>query len=285
MTLTNTGSGGADLLTQKSLAADMVDIRGLTRGFGEVTAVAGVDLGIRKGEIFGLLGPNGAGKSTLIKLLTTLLPPSSGTATVAGFDIRRDPARVREVIAYVPQLVSADGGLTAEENLRLFARLHGIPRKEIGPRIQEALSFVGLLEAAKRAARTYSGGMVRRLEIAIALIHRPKILFLDEPTVGLDPIARQLVWKQVQRLVRELGATILLTTHFMEEADALCDRIAIMNRGKVSAVGTSAELKAGTGISGATLDDVFAAHSLAEAESSGGLREVAKSRRSLARLG
>jgi ABC-2 type transport system ATP-binding protein len=265
--------------------AAVVVTRGLVRRFGELAAVDGVDLTIGQGEIFGLLGPNGAGKSTLIKLLTTLLPPSAGTATVAGFDIKRDSRRVRASIGYVPQLVSADGSLTAEENLRLFARLHGVPGREIKARMQEALAFVGLSDVAKRPARGYSGGMIRRLEIALALIHQPRVLFLDEPTVGLDPVARQAVWKQVKRLVSERGATILLTTHFMEEADELCDRVAIMARGRISAVGTPSELKARLGTPDATLDDVFAAHSQAEVGSSRGLRDVAKSRRSIARLG
>jgi ABC-2 type transport system ATP-binding protein len=265
----------------------IIELQGLTRRFGDLTAVDGVNLSIAAGEIFGLLGPNGAGKTTVIKMLTTLLPPSAGTARVAGFDIRRQEARVRGQIAYVPQLVSADGALTAAENLRLFAKLYGVPRREIGPRVSDALKFVGLEAAADRVVRGYSGGMVRRLEIALALIHRPRVLFLDEPTVGLDPLARQAVWQQVRLLVKEFGVTILLTTHFMEEADSLCNRVAIMNRGRITATGSPAELKHTLSDSAATLDDVFAYYSGEQLETGGegGFRELSKSRRNLARLG
>jgi ABC-2 type transport system ATP-binding protein len=264
---------------------NIIELNGLTRRFGDLTAVNGVNLSIGAGEIFGLLGPNGAGKTTVIKMLTTLLPPTAGSAQVAGIDIQRKPAQVRAQIAYVPQLVSADGGLTAVENLRLFAKLYGVPRREIGARVNDVLKFVGLEEAAHRVVRGYSGGMVRRLEIALALIHRPRVLFLDEPTVGLDPVARQTVWQQVRLLVREFGMTILLTTHFMEEADNLCDRVAIMNRGQVTAIGTPTELKAAIGRLDATLDDVFAHYSGGQLETSVSFRELSKNRRNLARLG
>jgi len=264
---------------------NIVELNGLTRRFGDLTAVSGVNLFIPAGEIFGLLGPNGAGKTTVIKMLTTLLPPSAGAARVAGFDIQRQPARVRAEIAYVPQLVSADGGLTAVENLRLFAKLYGVPRREIGSRVSDALRFVGLEESAHRVVRGYSGGMVRRLEIALALIHRPRVLFLDEPTVGLDPLARQAVWQQVRQLVAEFGMTILLTTHFMEEADSLCDRVAIMNRGCVTAIGSPAELKTALGTPNATLDDVFARYSGEQLQNDGDFREISRTRRSIARLG
>ncbi len=263
----------------------IIETRGLTRRFGDVTAVDAVDLSISTGEIFGLLGPNGAGKTTMIKMLTTLLPPTTGTALVAGFDIERESARVRGAIAYVPQLVSADGSLTAYENLLLFARLYGVPRKEREQRINEALEFVGLLESAHRVVRGYSGGMVRRLEIALALIHRPRLLFLDEPTVGLDPLARQSVWQHVRLLAEQYGMTVLLTTHFMEEADTLCGRVAIMNRGRVTAIGTPAALKLGIGVAEATLDHVFAHYSGAQLESEGNFHELTRTRRTLARLG
>jgi ABC-2 type transport system ATP-binding protein len=262
----------------------IIELKGLTRHFFDLTAVDGVDLTIEEGEVFGLLGPNGAGKTTVIKMLTTLLPPSGGTAQVAGYDIERQPARVREEIAYVPQLVSADGGLTASENLRLFAKLYGVPRREIGPRVSDALKFVGLEESADRVVRGYSGGMVRRLEIALALIHRPRVLFLDEPTVGLDPAARQTVWHQVRQLVQEFGMTILLTTHFMEEADNLCDRVAIMNRGRVTTIGSPQELKTALGTPKATLDDVFMHYSGEQFEAGGDFGEISRTRRSIARL-
>ena len=263
----------------------ILELNGLTRRYGDLTAVNGVNLSIQRGEIFGLLGPNGAGKTTVIKMLTTLLPPSAGTALVAGFDIRKHSARVRGEIANVPQLVSADAGLTASENLRLFAKLYGVPRREIATRVQDALKFVGLEESADRVVRGYSGGMVRRLEIALALIHRPRVLFLDEPTVGLDPLARQTVWTQIRQLVQTFGMTILLTTHFMEEADSLCDRVAIMNRGEVTATGTPQELKDTLDRPDATLDDVFAHYSGEQLQNESNFREISRSRRSIARLG
>jgi ABC-2 type transport system ATP-binding protein len=244
-----------------------------------------VDLAINAGEIFGLLGPNGAGKTTMIKMLTTLLPSTAGTASVAGFDIQREPAKVRAAIAYVPQLVSADGALTAYENLLLFSRLYGVPRGERDKRIGDALEFVGLRESANRVVRGYSGGMVRRLEIALALIHRPRLVFMDEPTVGLDPLARQSVWQHVRLLAEEFGMTVLLTTHFMEEADSLCGRVAIMNRGRVTASGTTADLKLGIGVPDATLDDVFARYSGEQLESEGNFLELTRTRRTIARLG
>jgi ABC-2 type transport system ATP-binding protein len=264
---------------------NIIELIGLTRRFGSLTAVDGVNLSIQAGEIFGLLGPNGAGKTTIIKMLTTLLPPSTGTAMVAGFDVQRDAARVRAAIAYVPQLVSADGGLTGYENLRLFAKLYGVPRSEIRSRVDDALEFVGLEESAHRVVRGYSGGMVRRLEIASALIHRPRVLFLDEPTVGLDPLARQAVWQQVQELVNQFGMTILLTTHFLEEADNLCDRVAIMNHGRISATGSPKDLKAAIGVPEGSLEDVFAHYAGEHIETGGNLRDISRLRRSAVRLG
>jgi ABC-2 type transport system ATP-binding protein len=260
---------------------------GLTRRFGDLTAVDGLNLAVAEGEVFGLLGPNGAGKSTVIKMLTTLLPPTAGTAEVAGFDIRRQPARVRAAIGYVPQLISVDGALTGYENLLFFAKLYGVPRRVRRNRIAEALNFAGLAEATGRQVRGYSGGMVRRLELAMAMLHRPRVLFLDEPTVGLDPVARQAVWGQVRLLAREYGMTIFLTTHFMDEADVLCGRVAILNLGRMAALGSPAELKQSIGQADATLDNVFAhytGHPL-EIEHDGNYRDISQTRRNLARLG
>ena len=259
----------------------------LTRQFGNLTAVDNLSLAVAEGEVFGLLGPNGAGKTTVIKMLTTLLPPSAGTARIAGFDIRRQPARVRASIGYVPQLVSVDGALSGYENLLFFAKLYGVPRTLRKSRIEGALNFAELQEAAGREVRCYSGGMVRRLELAMAMLHRPKLLFLDEPTIGLDPVARQAVWRQVQLLAQEYGVTVLLTTHFMDEADFLCGRLAILNLGRLAALGSPAELKQSIGRPGATLDEVFAhftGHSL-EIEHDGNYRKISQARRNLARLG
>ena len=263
----------------------ILETRSLTRRFGDLTAVDQLNLTVETGEVFGLLGPNGAGKTTVIKMLTTLLPPTSGHALVAGFDIERQPAQVRASIGYVPQLVSVDGTLTGYENLLIFAKLYGVPRGERRGRIDEALAFVGLREAAGRQVRHYSGGMVRRLEIAMAMIPRPRVLFLDEPTVGLDPLARQAVWQHVRLLVQEYGVTILLTTHFMEEADTLCGRVAIMNLGRVAATGSPAELKSSISRPGVTLDDVFAHYTGNQLDIGGNFRDVSRTRRHAARLG
>jgi len=265
----------------------MVETSGLTRRFGRLTAVDGLNLAVAPGEIFGLLGPNGAGKTTVIKMLTTLLPPTAGTAVVAGYDVRRQPARVRASIGYVPQLISVDGALSGYENLLIFAKLYGVPRAVRRGRIADALDFAGLSEAARREVRGYSGGMVRRLELAMAMLHRPKVLFLDEPTVGLDPVARQAVWQQVRLLAREYGMTLFLTTHYMEEAELLCGRIMILNLGRVAAAGSPAELKQSIQQPDATLDKVFAhftGHPL-ETEHEGNYRDISRTRRNLARLG
>jgi ABC-2 type transport system ATP-binding protein len=261
-----------------------ISTRGLTRDFGRVRAVDDVDVDVVAGEIFGLLGPNGAGKTTTIKMLITLLPPSSGAAFVAGADVVRDPAIVRRRIGYVPQLVSADGSLTGRENLRLSARLYHVPGPERETGIAESLAFMGLRDVGDRMVRTYSGGMIRRLELAQAMLHRPRVLFLDEPTVGLDPTARAAVWERVGRLRERDGTTILLTTHYMDEADELCDRIALMHGGRVAAIGTPAELKAQVGPT-ATLDDVFAVLTGSDIEIGGTFRDIGRARRTAHRLG
>ncbi len=247
-------------------------------------AVDHLELTIAAGAMVGLLGSNGAGKSTTIRMLTTLLAPSSGTARVAGFDVRRDPLEVRRRIGYVPQLLSADGTLTGFENLLLLAKLHGLPRAERGPRIEQALTFMGLEEARDKLVRGYSGGMIRRLEIAQSMLHRPAVLFLDEPTVGLDPVARHAVWDKLRELRAELGTTILLTTHDMEEADELCERITLMHRGKVAVSGVPADLKAALGPD-VSLDDVFAHFTGGTVEQGGSYRDVARARRTASRLG
>jgi ABC-2 type transport system ATP-binding protein len=270
-----------DAASSDRMGAIAVQTSALTRAFGGLVAVDQVTLAINAGEIFGLIGPNGAGKSTLIKMLTTLLPPTSGSATVAGFDIVSQPAEVRRHIGYVPQLLSADGSLTGYENLLLSGRLYGIPRRERTERITRALARMGLTDAADHLVGHYSGGMIRRLEIAQSLLHRPTVLFLDEPTVGLDPGARETVWEHVLDLRTRFGRTMIVTSHHMDEIDAFCDRIALIDRGRIAAVGTPAELKARVGPD-ATLDDVFIRLVAAETETEteGSYGEVRRARRS-----
>jgi ABC-2 type transport system ATP-binding protein len=230
---------------------------GLGRRFGDLLAVDNVSLEIPASEIFGLIGPNGAGKSTLIKMLTTLLPPTSGTARIAGFDISREPEQVRRHIGYVQQLLSADGSLTGYENLLLSARLYAIPRRERGERIREALAAMNLSEAANRLVHHYSGGMIRELEIAQSMMHRPVVMLMDEPTVGLDPLARRTVHERIRHLRERFGMTMFITTHDMSEVEELCDRIALMHRGRIAVIGETEELKGQVGPN-ATLEDVFA---------------------------
>lgn len=256
----------------------------LTRQFGHLTAVDHIELRVPYGEIFGLLGANGAGKSTVIKMLTTLLSPTSGSATVGGFDIIKSPGDVRRRIGYVSQLLSADGALTGYENLRLSAKLYGLSKAESGQRITDALDFMGLTDSAHKLVKTYSGGMIRRLELAQAMLHRPALLFLDEPTIGLDPVARHMVWDRLQDLRRDHGMTVLITTHDMEEAETLCDRLAILHVGRVNVVGKPAELRRELGAS-ATMDDVFAHYAGGLIHEGGTFREVAQTRRTAHRLG
>ncbi|MDZ4876656.1 MAG: Daunorubicin/doxorubicin resistance ATP-binding protein DrrA [Chroococcidiopsis cubana SAG 39.79] len=256
----------------------------LTRRFGSFTAVDELTISVAPGEVFGLLGPNGAGKSTAIKMLTTLLPPSAGKAAIAGWDVQRQAAAVRRAIGYVPQALSADADLTGYENLLIFAKLYDIPAKQRQQRIRDVIEFMGLQSVAHRIVRQYSGGTIRRLEVAQSILHKPQVLFLDEPTVGLDPIARSSVWELVQQLRQESGTTIVLTTHFLEEADRLCDAIAILHGGKVITVGTPAQLKASLGEC-ATLDDVFIHYTGDRLNMGANYRETSKIRRTAKRLG
>jgi ABC-2 type transport system ATP-binding protein len=215
----------------------------LTKHYGNIKAVEDLSIEIEDGEVFGLLGPNGAGKTTTIKMLSTLLDPTSGSATVNGFDVHKQPARVRESIGIVFQEPSTDELLTGKENLKLHALIYNIPKNEAEKRIADALELVELVDRKDDLVKTYSGGMRRRLEIARGLLHRPKIMFLDEPTLGLDPRGRETLWKYIQRLVKEQQMTILLTTHYMEEADMLADRICIIDQGKAVAIDTPDNLK------------------------------------------
>jgi ABC-2 type transport system ATP-binding protein len=263
----------------------VVEIEKLSRRFGTFTAVDSLTLVANAGEVFGLLGSNGAGKSTTIKMLTTLLPPSSGEARVGGFSITTQPVEVRRAIGYVPQAVSVDGSLTGYENLLIFAKLYDIPRSEQQARIREQLTFVDLSADAGRLVSQYSGGMVRRLEIAQATLHRPRVLFLDEPTVGLDPIARDAVWKHLIDLRDQYGTTLFLTTHYLEDAETHCDRIAIMHMGKLAALGTLKELEASLGTGSYTLDEVFVHYAGATLYSGGNFRAVSAERTTEQRLG
>jgi ABC-2 type transport system ATP-binding protein len=257
----------------------------LTRRFKELTAVDDLTISVNQGEIFGLLGPNGAGKSTVIKMITTLLPPTSGCASIGGFDVVHNASNVRRLIGYVPQILSADGTLTGRENLMIFAKLYDIPKSERAPRIDESLEFMGLTDASDKLVKNYSGGMIRRLEIAQAMLHHPKVLFLDEPTIGLDPVGRKAVWDHIQKLCSDFDTTIFLTTHYMEEADKLCSRVAIMHLGKLAVIGVPADLKASLNKENVTLDDVFVYYTGGDLESGGSYREASMTRQTARRLG
>lgn len=229
------------------IVISVIRIKNLVKKFGHITAVNDLSLDIEDNEVFGLLGSNGAGKTTTIHMLATLLRPTSGTATINGFDIISQPAKVRSSIGIVFQAPSSDDMLTGAENLHLHALLYGVPRNQRKDRIIEVLDLVGLTDRKDDQVKTYSGGMRRRLEIARGLLHRPKVMFLDEPTLGLDPASRETMWTYVKKLVKEEKVTIILTTHYMEEADMLCNRIAIIDKGKIVALDTPAGLKAGIG--------------------------------------
>lgn len=265
----------------KALVAEDLVVR-----YGEVEAVRGASFSVDRGEVFGLLGPNGAGKTSVLRVLTTLIRPQGGQAWVLGHEVGNEPATVRRLIGYVPQALSADGSLTGRENAMLFARLHNLPRADRRARVDEALDQMGLGPAGGRLARTYSGGMIRRLEIACGLLHRPPMLLLDEPTVGLDPAARQAVWSHLHHLRAEAGTTLVVTTHAMEEAEEHCQRVAILSHGRVRAQGSLDELKAVGGRAGESLEAVFLGL-VSDEDSTPGevIRDVARHRRTARRLG
>lgn len=224
-----------------------VVVEGLTKIYPRVKAVDEVSFTVDEGEIFGLLGPNGAGKTTIIRMLLTLIKPTSGRMSVFGIDGLTHPEKVRQMAGYVPQDVSVDGELTGYENILMYSKLYGVPGKERGRRIKDVLGYLDLQDRADDMVSTYSGGMMRRLEIAQTLVNRPRILFLDEPSIGLDPAAQRAIWELVNRLRDEFGATIFLTTHDMNEADTLCDRIGIMDKGRLVIIGQPSQLKATVG--------------------------------------
>ncbi|MGI0051976.1 MAG: ATP-binding cassette domain-containing protein [Nitrososphaeraceae archaeon] len=221
----------------------MITLKNLTKKFEKIVAVDNVSLDINEGEVFGLLGQNGAGKTTIIHMLATLLKPTSGTAQINGYDIIKDSSKVRKNIGIVFQAPSSDDMLTGFENLKIHSYLYGVPSELRVKRINDLLNLVGLYERKNDIVKKYSGGMRRRLEIARGLLHRPKVIFLDEPTLGLDPNSRKSMWDYIQKLVKEEKITIILTTHYMEEADTLCDRIGFINKGKITAIDTPQQLK------------------------------------------
>jgi ABC-2 type transport system ATP-binding protein len=221
-----------------------IDVRAIVKKFGDFTAVNGISFAVEEGEIFGLLGPNGAGKSTLIRMLVTLLPPTAGTAVVNGFDIVRQADGVRQSIGVIPQAMTSDLELSVEENLIIFAKLYGVPRQTRERLIDELLEAVELTKWRAAPVKNLSGGMRRRVEIARGLVHEPRIFFLDEPTTGLDPVSRVAVWEMLQRIKSQRDLTILITTHYMDEADKLCDRIAIVDHGDLKALDSPLKLKA-----------------------------------------
>jgi ABC-2 type transport system ATP-binding protein len=278
----------ADLGALPPTAADpAVLVDDLVVRFDQLVAVGGVSFAVAPGEVFGLLGPNGAGKTTIIRVLTTLLAPTAGRALVAAHDVRGESLAVRASIGYIPQAISVDGALTAYENLDFYGQVTGVPRQERRERIREVIETMELEAMLDRLARTLSGGMLRRLEIASALLNRPQVLFLDEPTVGLDPNARALVWERLQALRAQSGTTILVTTHLMEEAERHCDRLGVLDGGRLIEQGEPPELierhaaasleDVFTTITGRTLDD--------QAEDEGRLSDVRAQRRVARRLG
>jgi ABC-2 type transport system ATP-binding protein len=221
-----------------------IEVENLTKRFGDFVAVNSISFSVGHGEVFGLLGPNGAGKSTLIRMMTTLVPPTSGRVVIMGFDVVRSPNDVRQCIGVIPQAMTSDLDLSAEENMNIFAKFYGLPRDERKKTVAELLAAVDLTQWADKPLKMFSGGMRRRLEIARGLVHHPKIFFLDEPTTGLDPVSRVAVWEMLVKLKRERDLTILVTTHYMDEADKLCDRIAIVDHGKLVALDSPLKLKA-----------------------------------------
>jgi ABC-2 type transport system ATP-binding protein len=236
-----------------------IDVRNIVKTFGEFTAVKGVSFTVAEGEVFGLLGPNGAGKSTLIRMLVTLLPPTSGTAIINGFDVVRKPDDVRRSIGVIPQAMTSDLELSVEENLLIFAKLYGVGREKRTRLITELLESVELTQWRDKPVKMLSGGMRRRVEIARGLVHEPRVFFLDEPTTGLDPVSRTAVWDMLDRVRQTHKLTVLVTTHYMDEADKLCDRIAIVDHGGLVVLDTPANLKASVpgATANTTLDDVF----------------------------
>jgi ABC-2 type transport system ATP-binding protein len=260
-----------------------VHVDGLVKEYGPVRALAGVSLDVQPGEVFGLLGPNGAGKTSLLRILVTLSLPTAGSVHVFGHDVVTEATAVRSTLGYLPQQLSVDGALTARENVWLFAGLYDIPWGKRAERVREALAKLGLSDAADRLTSTFSGGMVRRLELAQALVHHPRLLALDEPTVGLDPIARGDFWERIRELRESEGTTVLVSTHYMEEAEEFADRVALLHHGRVRALDSPSRLKSTLG-AGTDLEDVFRSVAGDESGTEGGWKDVRATRRTVQRV-
>jgi ABC-2 type transport system ATP-binding protein len=263
----------------------IVTVNNLSKNYGVVQAVKNISFEVKQSEIFAFLGPNGAGKTTTIKMLITLLKPASGDATINGHSVVHQPAEVRKVIGYVPQMISVDGALTVRENLMFMAHLYDVPYRDCNKRIQQILGFLDLEKHAKKLVRTLSGGMIRKLEIGQAMLHHPRMLFLDEPTTGLDPIAKRNVWKHLIELRDTFGTTIFFSTHNMEEAEDASDRVAIMNTGEIAAIGKVSELKEKTNKKDATLQDAFIFFAGNSLHVGGNFRDIRQARKTARRLG
>jgi ABC-2 type transport system ATP-binding protein len=263
----------------------VIEVKNLSKHFGQVLAVKNITFEVKQSEIFAFLGPNGAGKTTTIKMLITLLAPTNGDATINGYSVIHHPAEVRKVIGYVPQMISVDGALTVQENLMLMAHLYDVSYRECNERIQQMLAFLNLEKYARTLVRTLSGGMIRKLEVGQAMLHHPRLLFLDEPTTGLDPIAKRNIWEHLIELRDTFGTTIFFSTHNMEEAEEMCDKVAIMNAGEISVIGAVSELKEKTNKKDATLEDAFIFFAGNSLQAEGNFREIRRTRQTQQRLG
>jgi len=267
------------------MTSDIIIVSNLTKKFNGFTAVNNISFVVKEKEVFAFLGPNGAGKSTTIKMLITLLKPTSGEAVIDNYSITHQSGHVRHMIGYVPQMISVDGTLTAYENLMIMAKLYDIPSSERKKRIDDVLVFLDLVDHSNTLVRKFSGGMIRKLEIGQAILHRPPVLFLDEPTSGLDPIARRNVWKHLFELRNKFGTTIFFTTHYMDEAEEVSDRVAIINSGNIAAIGSVEELKQKTKNPKATLEDAFIFFTGTALQEGGNFREIKKTRAMQRKLG
>ncbi len=263
----------------------IISVNKLSKSFGSFQAVNNISFEVKRSEILAFLGPNGAGKTTTIKMLITLLALTSGDATIDGHSLIQHPAAIRKVIGYVPQMISVDGTLTVQENMMLMAKLYDVPYCECQGRIQEMLIFLNLEKHARSLVRTLSGGMIRKLEIGQAMLHRPRILFLDEPTTGVDPIAKRNIWEHLVKLRETFGTTIFFSTHNLEEAEDSSDRVAIMNTGEIAVIGSVAELKEKSKNKNATLEDAFIFFAGNSIEMEGNFRDIRTARKTERRLG